>query len=137
MDYKEQNKAIVRQFNEYIIQGDAASLKQMLAENVVNYSAPKGMPNGQESFHHFLFEVLRKGFSELKVEIFEQIAERDLVCSRKRFSGKHTGELFGIAPTGISVEILVIDIIRIENGLYVEHWGQSNFAEVIAQISAA
>ena len=31
--------------------------------------------------------------------------------------------------------INVIDIIRLKNGRYVEHWGMSNLSEVIAEIS--
>lgn len=133
----EQNKAVVQRFNkECIEQGKADSFKELLAENVINHAAPKDMPNGIESFNHFLNNVLRKGFPNLKVEILEQIAERDLVTTRKRISAIHTGEIFGIAPSNKNVEILVIDIVRLKDGKYIEHWGQSNFRDVLIQISA-
>jgi predicted ester cyclase len=41
----------------------------------------------------------------------------------------------GIPPTGKKVIINVIDIIRLREGKYVEHWGMSNIPEVIAQLS--
>jgi len=136
MNSTEQNKAIVRRFNaECIEQGNPASFKELLADNVINHSAPDGAPNGSESFYYFLNEVLRKGFPDLKVEIHEQIAEGDLVTTRKTIRATHTGELFGVVPTNKKVEIKVIDIIRLHNGEYAEHWGQSNFAEVLQQIS--
>jgi hypothetical protein len=31
--------------------------------------------------------------------------------------------------------INVIDMIRLKQGKYIEHWGMSNLAEVIAQLS--
>ena len=133
----EQNKAIVRRFNaECIEQGISASFKELLADNVINHSAPANAPNGPESFYYFLNDVLRKGFPDLKVDIHEQMAERDLVTTRKTIYATHTGAIFGIAPSGKKVEIKVIDIIRLHNDQYAEHWGQSNFAEVMQQISA-
>lgn len=93
------------------------------------------MPNGPESFYFFLVEVLRKGFPDLKVEILEQTAERDLVTTRKQITATHAGEIFGIRPIGKKVVIDIIDIIRLENGKYAEHWGQSNFTDVLKQLS--
>jgi len=131
----EQNKAIVRRFNEECIeQGKESSFNELLSEDVINHSARDGSPNGKESFYFFLNEVLRKGFPNLTVEIFEQIAEGNMVATRKKIKGTHTGEIFGIPPSNKDVEINVIDIIRIKDGKYGEHWGQSNFDEVLAQI---
>jgi len=128
----EQNKAIVRRFNKECIElGLAASFEELLADDVVNHAAPFGKPNGKESFKFFLNEVLRKGFPDCKVEILEQVAENDLVTTRKKITGTHTGEIFGIAPTNKSVEIQVIDIIRLKDGKYKEHWGQTNFHEIL------
>jgi predicted ester cyclase len=132
----QQNKQIVVRFNkECIEQGLEKSFEEILSSNVINHSAPKGMPNGKESFYFFLNNVLRKGFPDLKVEILEQIAENDLVTTRKKIRATHTGEIFGISPSNKHVVINVIDIIRLQNGQYIEHWGQSNFDEVLKEIS--
>ena len=134
----EQNKAIVVRFNkEFIEQNNENSFNELLSENVVNHSAPAGMPNGKESFYFFLNNVLRAGFPNLKVDILEQVAEGEFVTSRKKIIATHTGSIFGIAPSNKEVEINIIEMIRIQNGKYVEHWGQSNFDEVLKQISAA
>lgn len=132
----ETNKQIVVRFNRECLQeGRPESFEELLSETVVNHSAPAGRPNGKESFYHFINSVLRIGFPDLKVEILEQVAERDLVTTRKRILATHTGEIFGIPPTNKTVEIKVIDIIRLENGRYQEHWGQSNFEEVLKSLT--
>lgn len=132
----ELNKQIVLRFNrECIEQGISKSFEELLSDTVINHAAPAGAPNGKESFYFFLNNVLRKGFSDLKVEILEQVAERDLVTTRKKIRAKHTGEVFGIPASNKEVEINVIDIIRVRDGKYAEHWGQSNFEEVLKQIS--
>ena len=131
-----QNKEIVIRFNkECIEKGIPESFDELLSDNVVNHSVREGMPNGKESFYFFIINVLRHGFSNLKVDILSQISEGDLVASRKKITATHTGEIFGIAPSHKQVEINIIDIIRLQDGQYVEHWGQSNFEEVLKQIS--
>src|SRR5215467_8465533 len=93
----ELNKQIVARFNkECIEQGNPEAFEKLLSDKVINHSAPAGMPNGKESFYFFLNNVLRQGFPNLKVEILDQIAEGDLVTTRKRISATHTGEIFGI-----------------------------------------
>jgi predicted ester cyclase len=139
MNYStEQNKEIVTRFNkECIEQGIPQSFEDLLSDKVINHSAPAGMPNGKESFYYFLNSILRQGFPNLKVEILEQVAERDLVTTRKKITATHTGEIFGISPSNKKVEINVIDIIRLRDGKYIEHWGQSNFDEVLKMISSS
>ncbi len=132
----EQNKQIVVRFNKECIEnGKPESFEELLSDKVINHSAPAGMPNGRASFSFFLNDILRKGFPNLKVEILEQISEGDLVATRKKIRAIHSGEIFGISPSNKEVEINIIDIIRLQNGQYVEHWGQSNFDEIIKEIS--
>jgi steroid delta-isomerase-like uncharacterized protein len=137
MQTTEQNKAVVIRFNKEIIeQGNLSVFNELVADNVVNHSAPAGAPSGPESMIHFLQHILKAGFPDLKVEILDQVAEGDKVTSRKVLRGTHTGELMGIPPSGKTVAINVIDIIRLHDGKYAEHWGASNLSEVIAQLSA-
>lgn len=35
----------------------------------------------------------------------------------------NTGSIFGFPPTGKSIEIDVMDVVRFEDGKMVEHWG--------------
>jgi len=133
----EQNKAVVARFNrECVEQGRMASFRELLAEDVVNHAAPPGTPAGAESMIHFLQNVLRVGLPDVKVEILEQVAERDLVTTRKRIRGTHAGTLMGVPATGKTVDILVIDMVRLRDGKYVEHWGISDLPEVLRQVSA-
>jgi SnoaL-like polyketide cyclase len=47
------------------------------------------------------YGALLQGFPDASVEINEQLAERDLVATRKTFRGTHLGELWDLPPTGI------------------------------------
>jgi len=131
----ESNKAAVLRFNKEVIeQGKEASLRELVAESFVNRSAPPGSPAGRDAMWFFLGTILRGAFPDLEVEVHDQVAEGDKVTTRKTIRGTHKGELFGIAPTEKKAEIQVIDVVRLENGRYVEHWGVNTLSEVIAQL---
>jgi predicted ester cyclase len=61
-------------------------------------------------------------FPDCQFTIDDMIAEGDRVATKKTFSGTHTGEFNGIAPTGRSVSITFVDILRLRDGKIVEHW---------------
>jgi len=42
----------------------------------------------------------------------------------------------GIPASNKKVAIHVIDIIRLKNGKYAEHWGMSNLSDIVTEISA-
>lgn len=133
----EQNKAIVKRFNrECIEQTNSASFKELLAHDCVNHTAPAGTPNGADSMVNFLSNILKPGFPDLKVTILDQVAEGDKVVTRKEIRGTHTGSFMGVAPSNKAVVLKVIDIIRLKDGKYVEHWASSNLHEILSEISA-
>ena len=133
----EKNKQIVTRFNKEVLEeGNRRSFTELVAEDCINHAAAHGVPAGKEGMDYFLLQVLRTAFPDLKVKIYSQVAEGDLVTTRKSIQATHTGEFLGIAPTYKKVEIEVIDIIKLKDGQYTEHWGISNIPSVMAQLSA-
>jgi predicted ester cyclase len=70
------------------------------------------------------------------VTIHDQIAEGDKVTTRKTISGIHMGPFAGVTPTRKPVSIDVIDVVRVRNGQYVEHWGINTLPSVLAALKA-
>ena len=79
-------------------------------------------------------EILRPALPDMKVEIHDQIAEGDRVVTRKSITGTHLGSFLGVPATGRRVTISVIDIVRLRDGQYLEHWGSNNLSSVVAQL---
>lgn len=94
------------------------------------------MDSGPGGMLHTFTQVLKPAFPDLRVEVLDQIAEGDQVTSRKRITGTHLGELMGIPATGRSVAIDVIDIVRLRDGKYLEHWGMNSLPSVLASLRA-
>ncbi|TDR81567.1 ester cyclase [Paludibacterium purpuratum] len=133
----ESNKEIVRRFNREVIeQGSRSAFDALVDADFVNHSAAPGTPNDAESLWHTFEHVLRPALGGLSVQIHEQLCDGDKVTTRKRVTGKHTGSLLGIAATGLPVTIEVIDIVRIRDGRYIEHWGINTLPSVLAQLRA-
>jgi len=134
----EKNKGVVCRFNqEVIVEGNLESFNELMDTNFINRSAPAGLDNGPEGMKYFFNQVLRPALNKINVTIHQQVAEGDLVTTRKAIIGTHSGELLGISPTGQEVSINVIDIVRIKDGRYVEHWGITSFSDVLAQLRNA
>jgi len=134
----ESNKAVVRRFNQQVIvAGDRAAFEALVALDFINHSAPAGAPRDWESLWHTFNALLRPAFSSLRVEIEEQVAERDWVATRKTITGMHTGALMGVAATGLPVTIQVMDMVQIVEGQYLAHWGMNSLAAVLAQLREA
>lgn len=130
----EGNKKVVIRFNkEFLEDGDQEVLKEIVADNFINHTVPLNMPKDVNGLIQFV-AILHKGFPDLRVEIHEQIAENDLVASRKTIHATHLGEIMGRMPTGKKITVSVMDFVRIKDGKYVEHWGQNNMMQVIQQL---
>jgi predicted ester cyclase len=132
------NKAVVLRFNREVIeQGDLAAFEEIMAPEFVNRTAIPGMSPGRDGMLVMLNHVLRPAFTDLRVEIHDQIAEGDKVVTRKTIHGTHSGRLQDVGPTGKAVAIEVIDIVRLRDGQYLEHWGINTLTVVLDQLRAS
>lgn len=133
----EKNKAVVRRFNKEVIEdGNLKSFEELMDSKFVNHSAPAGADNGPQGMINTFNNVLRPAMPDLKVTIYQQVAEGDLVTTRKIICGKQTGTLMGIPPTGKKVSIDIIDIVKVKSGKYLEHWGINTLPLVLAQLKS-
>lgn len=137
MSTPDQNKAVVRRFNHEVIErGDEESFHALMDTAFINHAAPPGADRGPNGMWYTFQNVLRPAFPDLAVTIYQQIAEGELVTTHKTITGTHTGPLLGVSPTGRQVTIEVIDIVRVRDGKYLEHWGLNTLPSVLQQLSA-
>jgi predicted ester cyclase len=70
-----------------------------------------------------VIESLHRAYGGFRLDIEHLAVEDDLVWLHLRGSGRHDGPFMGHAPTGRPMSIDVFDLLRIEDGKVVEHWG--------------
>ena len=130
------DKAVVRRFvEEYQTGHDVAVAAELLAADFVDHS-PFGPLSPDRDGVLALFGMLFAAFPDLRAEIHQQFSDGDTVITRKTFHGTHRGELMGIPPTGTEVAFDVIDIVRVRDGLMVEHWNVVDAMGLMTQLGA-
>lgn len=79
---------------------------------------------------------LRKAFPDRVDVIEEVIADGDRVGLLFRVTATHTGNFFGIPPTGKKVDVYEIAMLRIVNGQMVEGWFMMDETALLQQLGA-
>jgi predicted ester cyclase len=122
----EENKAVVRRFNELFGEcwrtGNADILDEVLAPEFV-YHSP-GAPPDLGGFKQSLL-MLSAGLHDLRYTVEELFAEGDKVADRLTWQVTHQGELMSI-PDRQYGQGEEMHISRIAEGKIVERWGQGD-----------
>jgi len=135
------NKRVVSEFvRRCQDEHDLAFADEVFHPRFVNHYRPEGreIPSTQRPASGFqsFYGALLQGFPDARMEINEQVAERDLVATRKTLRGTHSGELWGLVPTGNRVEFEFLDIFRVAEGKLIEHWTSMDLAALKSQMHA-
>jgi steroid delta-isomerase-like uncharacterized protein len=129
----EENKNIVRRYQEIYNRNDLDSLGAVVADDVLTPKMLPGMEPGLEGAKQVHARTLI-GMPDWHTEIDDLIAEGDKVVARITMSGTHTGDFWGIPSTGKRVEFTGIYIVRIAGGKIVEDWGEEDGVSLLQQL---
>ena len=132
----EENKNIVRRYQEAYNSNDLDALDEVVAVDVLMPKIMPGMPSGLEGAKAVHRRSLL-GMTDFHTRINDLIAEGDKVVARVTMTGTHTGDFWGFPATGNKVTFTGIYIARIENGKIVEHWGEEDGISLMQQIGPA
>ena len=131
----EQNRAAIQRFTERFNQGDITAVDDFVTEDVVYHNAPPGLAAGIAGYRQ-LIGMWLTAFPGVRVTVADLISEGEKVVARLVVRGTHGGELMGLAPTGRSVEVSVITIMRFEGGRLAEEWEQVDMLGLLQQLGA-
>jgi predicted ester cyclase len=133
-DHTDGIKATARRTLEEIFpNGDVAALAEVVHPDVVNHEAPPGAPQGLDGMTQTML-WLKGAFSDRHYEIHQVIADGDTVAVHCTFSGRHTGEFMGLAPTNRPFAVHQIHIVRFQDGKGVEHWAVRDDLAMLRQL---
>src|SRR5579859_6843718 len=128
------NKAAVRRYlDEAWNKGNLGIIDELMAPGYVRYT-PAGQLDREGQKQRIA--GFRQALPDLHAEVDRILAEDDQVAFRIMMRGAHQGPLLGVAPTGKAVTITATDIVRMENGRVVEHWGNMDELGLLRQLGA-
>ena len=128
------NKELVLRFNKEVMgQGNISTLTEIIHPDFINHTAPAGIAKGPQGIIDFTINILHKALQDIEVIIHDQVVEGDKVVTRKTIRGRHIAPLLGVQPSGVVVDINIIDIIVVKNNQYVEHWSIRDIADMMSK----
>lgn len=134
VDDSEAAKAVVRRNTEEVQgKGDFAVFEELFAPDFLDHTPqPNSTPDRDGA--RGLYKRLREAFPDFHAVIHWQKADGEFVTTYKTYHGTHRGTLFGIAPTGRTVQFETVDVMRVHGGKIAEHWGVANLFSLMQQL---
>ncbi len=134
---EEQNRDLLHQYHvEVWEQGHFDKAGSFLGPGFVAHAVPV-LPDGQQPGPDFFYKWL-SAFSNLTSHEDAILAGGDRVSIQWTITATHTGDFFGIAPTNRKIQISGMDVLRVQDGKFVEQWGgvADQMDDVITQLTA-
>jgi len=123
----EKNKEIVRKFIDAYNDQNLDSLDEFVAQDYVDHT---NKIQGLEGLRQMMSMGI-KGVPDWHETIEDIIAEGDKVWIFLSYTGTHTGEMFGITPTGNKITAKAVDIYRIVNDKLAEYWNVTDRLDLL------
>src|SRR6188474_1162301 len=128
--------ATLRRVYELISAGDIDGFGEHMADDFVEHETTPGFEPTRDGVKQ-LFHMYKAAFPDLRMEPQDIIVSGDKAVARARATGTQQGEFVGMPPSGKSVDVELIDIMRFgEDGLIHEHWGLFDGMKMMQQLGA-
>ena len=103
--------------------GDWAGIEKIVAPDFKDHNAmtDPNAPFNRDTLMRYL-KINKEAFPDMKMEILHTAGADDMVFVHYRFTGTNTGPFFGMPATNKKVDYYGVDLLRIKDGLAVEHW---------------
>jgi steroid delta-isomerase-like uncharacterized protein len=124
-------KQLAESFLEMLNTHDVDLLDGFLGEIYVNHN--DFVADGREANREF-WTAFFSAFPDVSGTMEDLVISGDRVVGRFTYRGTHAGDFMGIPATGRPIEMRTIDIWRVEDGLFVEHWDELNTLQLFQQI---
>ena len=130
------NRRAVASFLDALAAGDGHRLGELIHPDVVpppmfarsDMSGPDAARVGLLRLHDF--------FTNVRFDVHELLADGDGVAARFTLSGTHTGEFFGVAPTGRDFTMDEMLFYHLKEGRLIEWWALFDLMGALRQLGA-
>ncbi len=136
-DTIEANKQLVRRLYDVLhANGDVEAARAIVAPDYIDHDLPGLGSGGREELIQVVLGA-RAAFPDIQPELYELLAEGDLVAVRVEAAGTHTGAPFsGIPAAGARMRWKELHLFRCRDGQIVEHRGVFDMLSILQQLGA-
>jgi uncharacterized protein (TIGR02246 family) len=125
--------ALMKHRNAVWAAHDPVSLAKLHAENGTVASPVGGVLEGRDEIEH-IYRLLFSAFPDIRMKQDDLLIDGDRVVMVARMSGTHSGDFFGLAPTGRPMEFQVALVMTVADGLIVEERRIYDFTGLLVQV---
>ena len=135
MSSEELKTKILNAFIEAFNHGNLSALDMVCAPDLVDHSTA-ATPQRQFGLEGFKGRVHghRVGMPDLQFSITNPTIEGELISFQWEMSGKNTGPYLGRPASGHLIQIVGMNLERLENGKIVEHWSYPDKLALMQQL---
>jgi steroid delta-isomerase-like uncharacterized protein len=98
-------------------------IDELISKDVVDHIEMPGLEGSGRARYRASVRLMHNAFSDYHEEIEFIVADEEKAVSYVRVTGTNDGDLMGLPPTGRTIDVRVIGILRFEDGQAVERWG--------------
>jgi predicted ester cyclase len=112
-----------RWFQEVWNEGKESTIDEMFGADSAMWGVnrPGICSRGPEDFKSF-YHAMRKTFSDMHIDLEDIAQQDDIAYTRFTVTAKHSGEGFGMAPSGKTIKLVGMCALRAKDGAIVEGW---------------
>jgi len=136
MSILESNKQLCRDYFTAFLKRDIAWMNRHISPSFVRHDP--GLPfdvRGPEGVAQ-LHDALLPAFPDMKLPLQDFVAEGEKVLVRLRVQGTHTGAFGDLPASGRTIDIGVLDLFQIRDGVLIEHWALLDNLGMLKQLGA-
>jgi steroid delta-isomerase-like uncharacterized protein len=127
------NNSLMNKYFMTYEMGDIDLIKEFLHEKHIYYPPAGGDPENLEQRMNEE-KLFFTAFSEIKVNINDQIFEGNKVATRITMTATHSGSFHGIPASGKRVTITYMDFAVIQQGKIIEEWAEFDIQAILNQL---
>lgn len=130
----EQQGQVIKFYDEVMNQHKLDAADQYIASNAIDHDQPMDPKKSAiENFKLFM-AMMHTGFPDMKVKVEDVISQGDKVVVRFHLTGTNKGQFMGMKATNKPIDMMAVDIFRVANGKFVEHWGFMDSGMMMQQL---
>jgi predicted ester cyclase len=128
------NKEIVKTWFAHIDANNFEGIKELMASNHQFHNPMTPAPVGKDE-HIGMMQMMTSSFKGAH-SLKQVIQDGEWAAAYGTYTGTHSGEFNGVAPTGKEVTFSWLDMFHIINGKVEEEYFEMNPMSIMAQIGA-
>lgn len=132
-DTRDLARRLYATINEAIRTRDVDLLDAVVAPGIVDHNPDPEQRPGREGMKAAFAQFL-PAFPDMVFTVEDVLVEGDRAACRLTSLGTHLGPVGEVAPTGRVIRQHGIDILRFQDGLLVERWGEFDNLDLLRQL---